>query len=570
VTDVFWLVALVVGLSGMVSTFALTGNFRIAASLRKANDDLTRSDRELRSQNEFFNAALENMSHGLSMYDADGRLIVSNSRFSEIYRLPASLAVSYTRFADIFEHQIDSGVTIDGLKEVDTGAMQKQFLGGQLSTVLNTSDGRILEIASRPLSSRDGWISMHEDITERAKAEARISYMAHHDSLTDLPNRILFRERLEAILNGTSGDEKVFVLCLDLDHFKDVNDALGHPIGDQLLRAVAGRLKELLGPNDMVARLGGDEFALIQRDAHMKDNGELAESIIAAIDEPFEIEGHQVVVGTSVGIAIALEDGSDPDALLKAADMALYRAKTEGRGNFQYFEAEMDARMQERRALELDLRKALSNNELRVYYQPLVNLKTNRISGFEALLRWHHPERGTISPAIFIPLAEDTGLIGHIGAWVLKQACSDALAWPEGTRGAVNLSPVQFRGQSLVLDVMSALSATGLPARQLELEITESVMLQDTDAVLSTLHKLRELGSRISMDDFGTGYSSLSYLRKFPFDKIKIDQSFVRDLGDRQDSLAIVRAVSTMSASLGMDTTAEGVETVDTTQHAQA
>lgn len=562
-SDIIWLFAVIFTISGVISTLALIASFRTAASLKKSNEALKQRDAALREQNAFFNEALENMSQGLTFYDAEGRLLVANSRVRDIYRLPEVLTAPNTPFSDIIAHHIASGVVFDGAPEEISTKLHRELLSGDFATIVGTSDGRVLEIIGRPLSSRGGWVSTHEDITERTKAEARIAYLANNDSLTDLPNRVRFREELEAVVRALASEEEAYVLCLDLDHFKDVNDTLGHPVGDQLLKAVAERLRSVLGPRDIVARLGGDEFAVIQRGANILESSRLAERIVTECDVPFDIEGHQIVVGMSVGIARAPIDSSDPDTLLKSADMALYRAKTEGRGNFQYFEVEMSARMQERRELELDLRKAYANNELEVFYQPLVNLESNRISGMEALLRWRHPERGLVSPAVFIPLAEETGLIGRIGAWVLRQACFDALAWPEETRVAVNLSPVQFRSPSLVLDVTSALSASGLSPRRLELEITESVMLQDTDAVLSTLHQLRAHGVRISMDDFGTGYSSLSYLRKFPFDKIKIDQSFVRDLSEKRDSLAIIKAVASMSVSLGIDTVVEGVETLD-------
>ena len=401
------------------------------------------------------------------------------------------------------------------------------------------------------------------DVTERKQAEARIAYMAQHDALTGLPNRVLFHEGLDAALAqiGHRGG-MLAVHCLDLDHFKSVNDTLGHPIGDELLRVVAERLKAELRDGDLVARLGGDEFAVIQTNiAHPGAAGELAAKLIAAVSANYNIQHHEVVIGASIGIALAPNDGDATDALLRNADMALYRAKAEGRGTSHFFEAEMDRRIQARRILELDLRKAFANGEFDLHYQPLVNLHADRISGFEALLRWHHPERGMVLPDEFIALAEEIGLIGPLGDWVLRQACTEAARWPGDLKIAVNLSPAQFRTRGVVQAVLSALAYSGLPPHRLELEITESVLLAETEANLAILHQLREIGARISMDDFGTGYSSLSYLRSFPFDKIKIDRSFVRDLAERPDCMAIIRAVAGLGASLGISTTAEGVET---------
>jgi diguanylate cyclase (GGDEF)-like protein len=357
--------------------------------------------------------------------------------------------------------------------------------------------------------------------------------------------------------------ERLAVLCLDLDRFKSVNDTLGHPIGDRLLIAAADRLRQCVRDNDIVARLGGDEFAIVQTgSAEPTDATTLAARLIETISTPYELDGHQVVVGLSIGIAVAPNDGLDPDQLLKNADIALYRAKADGRGTYRFFEPEMDARMQARRTLELDLRKASANGEFELFYQPQVDVQTRRINGFEALLRWHHPQRGMVTPSDFIGLAEDTGLIVPLGAWVLQQACTEAATWPRDIKVAVNLSPVQFKSKNLLPVIVSALAKSGLSPGRLELEITESVLLQDSDATLTMLHQMRDLGLKISMDDFGTGYSSLSYLRKFPFDKIKIDQSFIREMSGN-DSLAIVRAVTAMGTSLGIVTTAEGVETFE-------
>ena len=396
----------------------------------------------------------------------------------------------------------------------------------------------------------------------RQELEQRLEHMAHHDALTNLPNRLRLRQAMENELARVQRGESVAVLCLDLDHFKSVNDTLGHPVGDRLLEAVAERLRQNVRDVDIVARVGGDEFAIVQVAAEQPRGAIiLADRLIETLAKPFDLDGHQVVIGTSIGIALAPLDGLDTDQLIKNADMALYRAKADGRGVFRFFEPEMDAKMQARRTLEIDLRKALAEGEFELFYQPLVNLASNEVSGFEALLRWNHPTRGLVPPSEFIPIAEEMGLIVPLGERILRQACAEAAGWPDDIKVAVNLSPVQFKSKTLALAVTSALASSGLPPHRLELEITESVLLQDNETTLTTLHQLRQLGVRISMDDFGTGYSSLSYLRSFPFDKIKIDQSFVRDLSGKEDSLAIIRAVAGLGRNLGMATTAEGVET---------
>jgi diguanylate cyclase (GGDEF)-like protein/PAS domain S-box-containing protein len=401
------------------------------------------------------------------------------------------------------------------------------------------------------------------DITERKRAEARVAHMAHHDALTGLPNRLLLRLRMEETLAAMPRTGKgVATLCIDLDNFKAVNDTLGHPCGDLLLQRVAERIRGVMRKEDTAARLGGDEFAILQPNvADPAEVAALARRLLAEIGEPFDIMGHQVLIGASIGIALAPGDGDDADQALKNADMALYRAKADGKGAFRFFEAEMDARVQARRRLEMDLRQAMLAGALEIHYQPLVQLDSGRVSGLEALLRWQHPERGFIPPSDFIPVAEETGLIASLGAHVLRQACADAAKWPTPVKLAVNLSPLQFRTGNLFAAVKEALEQSGLSPKRLELEITETLLLEKSDHVIATLHALRALGVSISMDDFGTGYSSLSYLRSFPFDKIKIDRSFVHGLGSNQEGQAIVRAILSLGSSLGMTITAEGVET---------
>ncbi|MGH6922938.1 MAG: bifunctional diguanylate cyclase/phosphodiesterase [Propylenella sp.] len=527
------------------------------ANLLEQNRILSEREQALNVQNTRFDAALTNMSQGLAMFDADGRLVVCNRRFAEIYHLPRELSGSGAGVEEISNYV----ASMRGFDDTSVFRPHDNFGTGISGTVfLSLNDGRTIAIQHQ-LMARAGWVSTHEDITERRNAEAKIVHMARHDALTNLPNRTMFRAEIEDALKRTQRGESVAVLCLDLDYFKSVNDTLGHPIGDALLCAVADRLRGCLREDDIVARLGGDEFALVQFGTDQPtDSTILAQRVIDTLSAPYEIYGHQIVIGASVGIAIAPADGNDPDQIIKNADMALYRAKADGRGRYRFFEPDMDAKMQARRKLEIDLRRALVSDEFELHYQPLVNVNTNEITGFEALIRWHHPERGIVSPADFIPLCEEIGLIVPLGEWVLNQACRDATSWPSPVRVAVNLSPNQFKSPDLTQSVFRALAKSKLAPQRLELEITETVLLQDSEATLATLHQLRNMGVRISMDDFGTGYSSLSYLRSFPFDKIKIDQSFIRDLGSRDDSVVIVRAVTTIGNSLGISTTAEGVE----------
>ncbi len=499
---------------------------------------------ETAAQHARFDAALSNMSQGLCMFDTDGRLLVANLRFGAMFGAPEAGATPAEMFAS------------EGLGDL-LGARQ----GEEANFSRDLPDGRVIAVTHR-LVDGGGWVATYEDVTEQRRGQARLAHMAHHDALTGLPNRVLFREHLHRALARARRSNGPAVLCLDLDRFKAVNDTLGHPVGDTLLRAVADRLKSCLRETDLVARLGGDEFAIVQEDASQPmDATALARRLVEILAEPFEVEGHRIVIGASVGIALASDGLDGADTMLKSADLALYRAKSDGRGTWAFFETEMDTLMQARRLLEIDLRGALANNQLEVFYQPLVEASQGAISGFEALLRWRHPERGMVSPADFIPLAEEIGLIGQIGAWVLHRACADVASWPGDLKVAVNLSPAQFRNSALAREVAQSLCDTGLDPKRLELEVTESLLLGNDASVLGVLHELRAIGVRIAMDDFGTGYSSLSYLRRFPFDKIKIDQSFVRELGEQKDSAAIVRAVVSLGRSLGMAVNAEGVET---------
>ena len=522
-------------------------------------------DQHMTTQGEQLAAALHNMSQGLCMLNKDFQAVVVNSRFREMFCVPASqisLPMPMAKLMDLAERT----VPFEPGNRAAIRDWAKELAGGRKSgkTIFRRTDGRIFSISHEHMPSIDGWVETFEDITERRQAEEKIAYMARHDSLTGLPNRALFREYLEKAVEDARPGNGFAVLCLDLDHFKSVNDTLGHQGGDLMLQIAARRLRESLREGDVVSRFGGDEFAILQIvDKQPTAATALAQRIVDVMGAPISIGDQQICAGISIGISLAPGDAIDPDQLLKNADMALYRAKADGRGTYRFFEPEMDARMQARRTLELELRQAVTTAAFVLYYQPIVDLETNEISSFEALIRWQHPVRGLVSPEEFIPLAEENGLIIPIGEWVLREACAQAATWPEHVKVAVNLSAAQFKNANLASTVVSALAASRLPPTRLELEITESALLMDSEVVLTTLHELRNLGVGISMDDFGTGYSSLGYLRKFPFDKIKIDQSFIRDLANSPDSLAIVRAVTGLGNALGILTVAEGVETAE-------
>jgi diguanylate cyclase (GGDEF)-like protein len=527
------------------------------------NATLLQKEETLREQNLFFDAALNNMSQGLCMFDEAHQLTVVNKHFFDIYRLDADRLRANATAQKVLELSLGLNCPPEyfskKLHEHVAIVQERQ----PVDYSLELTDGRTVAISHRPMTN-GGWVETHEDVTERKAAEAKVAYLARHDSLTRLSNRVLFQERLNEAIQGCVGEDACFaVLCLDLDGFKVVNDTLGHSAGDELLRQMAQRLLSVVGQTDTVARLGGDEFAIIDMAQDQPASAEaMAVRLKDALKRPFTIFGQSVPCGVSIGVALGTA-AIDPDHLLRNADLALYLAKGAGRGTCRLFKPEMHLQMEYRQRLERDLREAIAKGQLDVHFQPMIHLGKNEISGFEALVRWNHPERGMVSPGEFIPLAEEVGLIDKLGEIVLLQACKEAASWPSSIKLSVNISPVQFRARTLIDAVTDALSASKLPAERLELEVTESVILHDDSETLSALRELRELGIRISMDDFGTGYSSLSGLRSFPFDKIKLDRSFVRDALVRPDCATIVRAVADLGKNLGMATTAEGVETIE-------
>jgi diguanylate cyclase (GGDEF)-like protein len=522
---------------------------------------LERMASEQKAESLRFHTAINHMSQGLCFFDGNHRLIVCNDRFIDLYRLPRRLAQPGTALREILDARLDAGTFPDMSRDDYLKWRTSVAIANRpTESVLQLKDGRTFAIHHEPMPD-GGWVATHEDVTERRRAQAQIERMVRHDALTGLPNRVLFRERLnEAVGRGSAG-EALAVLCIDLDRFKGVNDTLGHPVGDQLLRAAAQRLCECVRQGDLVARLGGDEFAIIQAEAAQPAAAKaLAERLVRMIAAPFEIAGHQVVVGASVGVVLSPHDGLDPDDLLKRADLALYDAKSAGRGTHSFFRPDMDEQARGRRELEIDLRLAVERGQIDIHYQPIVDVHTRQVRAFEALLRWRHPVRGSVMPDVFIALAEETGLIDPLGEWVLQRAFADAATWPQQVSVAVNLSPMQFRSGGLVNAVHAALQSSGLPAGRVELEITESVRLAEDSINLNILRALHALGVRICLDDFGVGYSSLSYLRSFPFKKIKIDRSFVRDVVGNAEAAAIIQAIATLGRSLSMSITAEGVE----------
>jgi len=510
-----------------------------------------------------FDIALNNMSHGLCMLDEQNRLQVWNERFLELLHLkdmPVRVGMPATY---LLRHSIRAGNhRTKSIKKVFTDLAQG-LAQDRFDQVQTSPDGDRTIAVSRRIMSGGGSVVILEDVTESKRAQERITHLAKYDDLTGLANRNQFRERINGMLAAMHKRKNhVAIHLIDLDRFKTINDTLGHPIGDKLLKEVASRLKTVIRPGDMITRFGGDEFVVLQIGTERYQDAKwLAERLARTLKDPFDIDGHRIDIGASIGIAMAPMDGVDADQLLKKADMALYAAKNGGGGDHRFFALEMEEAAQERRALELDLREALTSEQFDLYFQPLVDLRSGRVTTCEALMRWRHPRRGMVPPSIFIPIAEETGLIITLGEWALQRACYEAAKWPKSVKVAVNLSPVQFRDRGLALQVVSALAKSGLPAQRLELEVTERLLLEDSDGTLTVMEQLKNLGVSISLDDFGTGYSSLNYLRKFPFQKIKIDQSFIAGLGEERDAQAIIGAVAGLGASLDKTVVAEGIET---------
>jgi diguanylate cyclase (GGDEF)-like protein len=526
----------------------------ILALRRLAAEDLAR-------EYEISSAALKNMAQGLCMSDAEGRLITCNGRYADLYSLPPSLTRPGSALSEIVEYQIASAVR----EEIPDRYVEKMVAAATSTNEreeLELPDGRVYEIHRKPLPT-GGWVSTHEDVTDSRRAAKHIAHLASHDPLTDLPNRGYFHEELQRSSAHAERGHGFALHCLDLDHFKEVNDTMGHAAGDELLTQVSGRLRALVSDGDLVARLGGDEFAILQFPLEAQDEAaRLSGRIVDALAKPYTLRGGEASIGVSIGTALAPIHTVNPAELLQKADLALYKARAHGRGTQRFFEPEMDNAVRARRVLESELRAAVQKGEFEIFFQPIVDVARNAITSFEALIRWHHPIRGIVPPAEFIPIAEETGLIVPIGDWVLRQACREATKWPNDIKVAVNLSAVQFKNRKILDTVTSALASSGLDPRRLELEMTESVLMNQSRSIARVLEQFSALGISLALDDFGTGYSSLSYLRSFPFNKIKIDRSFVRDLSNA-DSRAIVHATVQLSSSLGMTTTAEGVETAE-------
>ncbi len=529
------------------------------AVLAEREVSLADKTRELERANVRIDAALHNMSQGLCMFDGNGRLVICNERYISMYGLSPDIIKPGCTLREMLEHRCERGTFMGDPAEYDLKIRTAAHAGHKMNVTVELQDGRVIEVVNQPMTG-GGWVATHEEITERKRAEAKIAHLAHHDALTGLPNRAAFNERFAATLEQAKKAEGQFALvCVDLDRFKYVNDLFGHAVGDAFLCQVTKRLQKA-SRDAFLARVGGDEFSLIVTgDDVAETTARVAERITTALGDSIELEGRKLTANASVGIAIYPSDATDGEKLICNADAALYRAKSEGPGSYRFFEPEMDRQLRESREIQHELKSAIEKGEFHLEYQPEA-LIDGHIIGFETLVRWHHPTRGLIMPSTFIPLAEDSGLIIQLGEWILRTACREAASWTSGALLAVNLSPAQFRHGDLPGLVHSVLLESGLPPARLELEITESVLIDDFGRAQALLRRLKNLGVKIAMDDFGTGYSSLSYLQSFPFDKIKIDRAFVADLASNAHNAAIVRAVITLAKSLNLPVLAEGVE----------
>jgi diguanylate cyclase (GGDEF)-like protein len=546
------------------SIFLIFSLYLLAAITRQVRS-ISNSESSLTQKSHQLDAALNNMSQGLTMFDNQQRLIVSNRKFHEIVRLSPDQAKPGMTFRQILEARVAVGSVPDDVPDFIKRSLEHVAKPVAADTVYKLRDGRTISLTVQPMDN-GGWVTILQDITVQKRIEDELEHRARYDALTGLANRSLLMEKVGAALAHLQRNGEQFsILMLDLDRFKTVNDSLGHPAGDALLKEVGRRLQKVTRAVDCVARLGGDEFAVLQGPEKNQMDGviTLANRILKAVTEPYELDGRKLILETSIGIALAPQDGTNADGLIKNADLALYKAKAEGRNRYCFFEAGMEAKARERRELEDDMRKAIERNEFELHYQTIVDLEAQQYCGAEALLRWRHPERGLIPPGQFIPLAEESGLIVPLGEWVLRQACTDAIKWPSHLKVAANLSPVQIKHGDLIATLKSALAETGLPPHRLQLEITETVLLEKNPEHLAILHEIKGMGVSIVLDDFGIGYSSMTYLQMFPFDRIKIDQSFIQTMTHHAAGAAIVCAIAGLGRNLDIATTAEGVETVE-------
>jgi diguanylate cyclase (GGDEF)-like protein len=540
------------------------GQLARSVSVFKAKSiELLQKKAELERVNLQLDAAINNIPLGLSMFDAQERLLVCNKTYAEMYDVPRELARPGTVHCALWEHRVRRGARHSEQQEVTA---EVRMGGGPLrppSMIIEFGTDRVIAVSRQPLQG-GGWVSLHEDITQRRRQEEKITHLARHDALTGLANRALFRDQLEGALQRLPRGQGFAVLCLDLDHFKTVNDTLGHPVGDALLVQAGERLLACVREGDLVARMGGDEFAIIQasvRDSTQTEN--LAARIVETVSAPYVIDGQRVDISTSVGITLAPRDGDEAERLMKNADLALYRAKSDGRRGHAFYCAKMNDRMQERRGLEEDLRRALHAEQVRLVYQPFVNVHSRKVAAFRALPDWHHPGHGPLSSGDFVSLAEDAGVIVEAGEWMLQRGCAQAVRWPNSVRVAVSVSPLQFQKRNLVEAALQALAASGLAPQRLELDIAESTLVHESKSMLAVLHQLRQLGVAIALADFGRGYCALSYLRSFPFDVVRIDKGLIAAMPHKPDVRAIVQSIVGLGHNLGMTTGAEGVESFE-------